>query len=89
MKNVVYCAAVTEYENGWGNRPDGVLIGISKEAFEAKAKEINEYQGEEFSRTEKVHLTIVTDECYKSLQASEGGTLWLSQSQAKSQILGI
>lgn len=89
MKNVVYCAAVTEYESGWGNRPDGVLIGISKEAFDAKAKEINSHKGEEFSRTETVFLTIVTDECYKALLASENGTLWLSQSQAKNQVVGI
>lgn len=77
MDNVVYLCAVTEYERGHGNRPDGYLMAVDRPSFDAKAKEINSYQGDEFSRTEAVRLAIVTPECYAELLATGKGWKWM------------
>lgn len=70
-QNIAYYSSITEYESGWGNRPDGYLVALTKEAFEVKAKAINEHKGAEFSRVDsQPKLCLVTDEMYAKLQKS-------------------
>ena len=35
---VAYC---TEYEQGWGSRPDGLILAISKDVIDTEIKESN------------------------------------------------
>lgn len=77
-KNIAYYSSVTEYESGWGNRPDGYLVAIDKESFLSRAKLI-ESQGDsqEFSRIDhEPKLCLVTDEMYAQLK--EVSTVWTS-----------
>lgn len=41
MKNQIYISYCTEYEAGWGQRPDGFLITESLDAMDRKIKESN------------------------------------------------
>ena len=41
MKNQIYISYCTEYEAGWGQRPDGFLITESLDAMNRKIKESN------------------------------------------------
>ena len=68
LENVVYYSPVTEYEGGFGNRADGSLIALDRDAYNAAARKIDSYQGNEFSRTGEISLRIVTPECYALLQ---------------------
>ncbi len=78
MPNAAYFCEVTEYESGWGSRPDGYLIALSREAFEAKAKEIDSQTGHEFSRTEKPRIGFVTDAMNERLNVAPLKCLWIS-----------
>jgi hypothetical protein len=79
MPNAAYFCKVTEHESGWGSRPDGYLIALSREAFEAKAREIDSQMGPEFSRTEKPRIGFVTDALNERLKSAPLNCLWVSE----------
>lgn len=67
--NVVYRSVFTEYEQGWGQRPDGVLYAIKEEDLKKYIKDyesVGSYSC--FSRSQGVTQCVVTDEFYKELQ---------------------
>lgn len=81
--NTVYFCAVTEYESGWGNRPDGYLIAVDRPSIEKKAEKINAHTGAEFSRTEEIRIGIVTDECYARVKNDPSGCIWNLRNDSK------
>lgn len=77
-QNVAYYSGVTEYESGWGNRPDGYVVAKTKELFNAKAAEIKASGSyAEFSSVNgPATLCLVTDDMAKTLEAN--GAVWLN-----------
>jgi hypothetical protein len=80
-QNVAYFSGVTEYESGWGNRPDGYVVAKSEELFNAKAVEIKAAGTyAEFSSVNgPAKLCLVTDEMAKTLE--EKGAVWVNGSE--------
>lgn len=70
MPKPIICSTVTEYERGWGLRPDGMIVAISQEAFDRKASDLN-YCGdaEEYSTVDnpKGELKLISEEDYENL----------------------
>ena len=78
MKNVVYAVEYTEYERGWGQRPDGVCIYISKEkAFEHKKTQQSYGSSECFVIGSEPYLLEVDVAQYEKLQNEVSGLLWI------------
>lgn len=78
-QNVAYYNSVTEYEAGWGNRPDGYLIAKTKEQFIAKAADIKAAGSyAEFSSVNgEPKMCLVTDDMAQQLEAN--GTVWTNK----------
>lgn len=85
MAIVAYVVPVREIELGWGDRPDGYLLGIEKdniqdfvnksEAFKKDSKEYSEVVG-------SPRLCQITEETSKRLSESETGAIWLMNNKA-------
>lgn len=77
MMPALYCGQVTEYELGWGSRPDGWLVATTRSGYEAKQQEIHD-QGdyELFYRASSPTLVHVTDEFFAKVAATEGQAMW-------------
>jgi len=78
MENIAVIKTWTEYERGWGQRPDGVSIHLTKEDNESYEK--NYYNGmpddapDEYSQSSGgLKVIKVTDELYKEIENSENG----------------
>jgi len=78
VKFPAFFRGVTEFERGWGDRPDGYLVAKDEASFYKRAAEINSQQGDEFSRTNgaEPRPCWVTEVMHNKLQASEDGTVW-------------
>ncbi len=75
-QNVAYYSSVTEHESGWGCRPDGYVVALTREAFDQKAKSINSQTGHEFSLVDSAaKLCLITDEFAEELK--EKGCVWI------------
>jgi hypothetical protein len=75
-----YYSVATEYESGWGSRPDGVIIALDKEVLLAKIAEVNKQQGHEFSRCEQPKLCIITEEMANKIKNNKDyGFLWTNE----------
>lgn len=76
IKNVGYVIHVTEFESGWGSRPDGILISFDLKELQAKCEQINKFQGSEFSRAafHSKTLRILTQKAVDALK--ESPVLW-------------
>lgn len=79
MKPALYVCAVTEYEAGWGARPDGYLAAIGREALDRKILAISAGGSYEcFNRCETARVAFVTQEFYDKVAATEEQALWTS-----------
>ncbi len=83
MSNVAYYVTVTEYESGWGCRPDGYIVCLNKKFLMAVCDKVNAQKGEEFSRTDNPKLCLVTEEMYSKLikNENESGYVWTNNSK--------
>lgn len=80
LLNALYICSVTEYEAGWGQRPDGVVAAITKEALEAKQQQItagDDY--EQFWRCGAYRIAFVTEEFYDKVNASDAKAIWTNE----------
>lgn len=78
-KIIGYCSAATEYEAGWGNRPDGYVIAFDKEKLQKRIDEINSQKGEEFSRCDSIKLCILSPLAADQVLAAHNGTIWIGR----------
>lgn len=76
----VFMAVGTEFEAGWGSRPDGIIFGQSLFLLKQAIKR-NEERGsyEEFTRFDKIKVSFVNDEGLKMIDA-ETGVAWVGNS---------
>lgn len=73
MKHQVYISDCTEFEAGWGQRPDGFLITESLEAMERKIKESNKMGSPSYYwRYNTPQLVFCDDETYAKLKEKMG-----------------
>jgi len=71
---IVYYVAWTEFEKGWGSRPDGCSYAIDKDklAEEVRRQEsLGDYEC--FSRATQPLQGIVTDALYEEIRSSKSG----------------
>jgi hypothetical protein len=75
-----YYSTVTEYESGWGCRPDGYIIALTKEAFRDKKERIeNLGDHREYSRVDDdPKLCILTEDGYNTIKDVHGGVTWVT-----------
>ena len=68
MTNVAYYSACTEYEAGWGVRPDGYIVCLNKEFLQKKVEELNNRPRSVhgYDTYDKPKLCIIKEEMYKS-----------------------
>lgn len=85
QKYVAYYCTLTEYESGWGCRPDGVLVSLSLEVIKERVKSIEKSTGLEFTRADHdPKLMLPTAEAVEQLQKTPDGIIWCSMSQFRS-----
>ncbi len=80
---VGFAVVVIEAEAGWGTKPDGYMVGLSKEALDARKVSFEERNSREYglyyersgSGYEEVNLS---EEAVVKLEASETGTVWFN-----------
>lgn len=73
MKHQVYISHCTEFELGWGQRPDGFLITESLEVMNEKIKESDEMGSPEyFWRYDTPTLVYCDDETYAKIKEKMG-----------------
>lgn len=67
---ILFISYCTEYEQGWGSKPDGVAFSKTKEAFEKYYKDLVERETYEifWRYTEPVEVTM-DDETYDKIVA--------------------
>jgi hypothetical protein len=71
---IIFYVQWTEYEKGWGQRPDGFTYAITKEQLATEIKRQATYDTpEEFSRPSEVRQGIVTDELYETINKTSAG----------------
>jgi hypothetical protein len=76
--NVVYRVNFTEFESGWGQRPDGYIMAKTKEIAIKVIRDI-ESMGSYSCYTRantQPYLFETTDEIYKDIQEDEDGYFW-------------
>lgn len=82
---IAYYCTLTEYESGWGCRPDGVLVSLTLDTINERIKTINQTTGPEFTRSDHdPKLMIPTDEAVEALMKSPDGLIWCSMSNFRS-----
>ena len=86
-KYVGYVAEVTEYESGWGQRPDGYIVCLDKNkgiefATRENGKVWSMEDGSEFSVAGDFKLCILTGTGYEELiEREEHQRLWIQNSE--------
>ncbi len=66
----LFISQCTEYEAGWGSKPDGVLIGKTKEAMLAEIERITKDESYQiFWRYTEPKETMCDDETYDKIDA--------------------
>jgi hypothetical protein len=84
LRHIGYYSVATEYESGWGSRPDGIIIALDKDILNAKIAEVNAYKGPEFTRCNTPKLCIITDEmAIKIKNNKDYGFLWTHEKTDK------
>lgn len=76
MSNKAYYTECTEYESGWGCRPDGYMITLDRDVLKAQCAITNATRGHEVTRTGDIHLCMITDEGKAEIEASKGQLIW-------------
>lgn len=86
-KRIGYVAAVTEYESGWGQRPDGYILCLDKQkglefATRENGKVWSMEDGSEFSIAGDFKLCILTEIGYDELiEREDHQRLWIQNSE--------
>lgn len=85
-KYIGYVAEVTEYEAGWGLRPDGYIVCLEKQAgLDFATRENGKVwcsdDGSEFSIASDFNLCVLTEQGYDNLIASEFKRQWIGRSE--------
>lgn len=76
----VFVAGVTEYELGWGNRPDGYVIVVTPEDLKTLLKDNGHLCGnyEEFSKVStELRPAVLTEEGQAAMEGKSA--LWVMQ----------
>ena len=85
MKSL-YLSECTEYESGWGSRPDGTVLGKSLEEIQAHIKK-NEECGnyEMFWRYTNPVEVFCSDEIYDDIvgKMTDDGIIWVNDNDLK------
>tara|TARA_B100000700_G_C15063044_1_gene867367 strand:+ start:1248 stop:1523 length:276 start_codon:yes stop_codon:yes gene_type:complete len=79
MSTKAYYSSITESERGWGIRPDGYLIALSKEDFKNGAQYITEGSNNEYISlidNTKPLLCFISDEMVKKIKNSKRNFIW-------------
>ena len=80
--NTCYALSWTEYERGWGQRPDGVTLCATKAIAEARYNAAFTNRGgstpDEYSNPSEPYLVEVTSAAYKLIQ--QVGARWFTPS---------
>lgn len=71
MVNAIYAMNWTEYERGWGPRPDGVSLHASKEAAFRFRNQMEADYGDCYTRGEDPRLIVATNEMVEALGDKE------------------
>lgn len=85
-KYIGYIASVTEYESGWGQRPDGYIVCLDKQsginfATRENGKVWCSGDGSEFSIANDFKICILTEMGYDRLVELEHQRLWIQNSE--------
>ena len=74
--------SVTEYESGWGQRPDGYAIALTKEALLAFGSRTNGNVWGDYNCFGKLddnfRTVVITDEAKILIEKSEHKVLWVN-----------
>ncbi|MNK09985.1 hypothetical protein D3C87_279950 [compost metagenome] len=84
-----FCASVTEYESGWGTRPDGYVFALDKTMLLAKASEIhsrNSSLGGERVAIDNISVVVITPEFADQIFKAKGQAVW--SDAKKGEMLG-
>lgn len=86
-----YIAEVTEFESGWGCRPDGFIICLDKEKGKEFATRENGHvwcmdDGSEFSSAGEFKMVALTDDGYDDLISRSSGLAWQPNSDFKKYV---
>lgn len=79
MSQKAYYSSVTESERGWGIRPDGYLIALSKDDFSEGENYILDGNTSEYISTidsNKPLLCFITDEMANKIKKSKNNFIW-------------
>lgn len=69
--NIVYRCVWTEYEKGWGSRPDGVTYALTEEQLKTEIKRQEDCGDYEcFSRASEISQALVNDELLAKIKAN-------------------
>lgn len=89
---VGYAVMIFESEAGWGTKPDGYMVGVSKEALdqnkiEFEAGNTSNY-GLYYERTARGYEEVsLTEEAVKALETSRKGIIWFkNRSQFEKEV---
>lgn len=79
-----YAVVVIESEAGWGAKPDGYMVGLSKEALDARKIEFEKRNSADYGlyyeRMGRGYEEVdLTEEAVTALEASETGTIWFDR----------
>lgn len=78
-----YIVSVTEYESGWGCRPDGYLICMNKDKGLAFSKKSNGHicgDYTEFSTVDgSFELCIINEKAKQMIEESKHGVIWVNK----------
>lgn len=86
MKNIIYASDVTEYESGYGQRPDGYLLALDLEKYELGLNKVNGGSYECYSRAGEKKLIKVKDEMYEKIKIN--GYVWTDEPKSSWYIEG-
>tara|TARA_B100002019_G_C20823679_1_gene381841 strand:+ start:193 stop:468 length:276 start_codon:yes stop_codon:yes gene_type:complete len=79
MSQKAYYSSVTESERGWGVRPDGYLIALSKDDFSKGKEYITEDNTSEYISLIDNHkplLCFITDKMANNIKNSKNNFIW-------------
>lgn len=90
MEHQVYISYCTEYELGWGSRPDGFLITESLEVMNEKIDESNKMGSREcFWRYNTPTLIYCDDETYTKIKEKMGNSGFASYDNRDNKNLNL
>ncbi|QAY01381.1 hypothetical protein ZPAH1_orf00367 [Aeromonas phage ZPAH1] len=91
LQYIGYVADVTEYERGWGCRPDGFIVCLEKQkgiemATRDQGHVWSTENGSEFSSAGDFKMVALTEEGYMDLKDREHGRAWQPNNMLKKYV---